>query len=161
MTLRRSHRHTLALALAAAVTLTATGHVAGAAASPDATVVVHGYTHTESFPDDICGARASLVTFTSTISQSRFAERPDGSWSYRDVSPVSYEVDFVDPELTDYSGRLTEVNHFIQSPGDTFIATNTFHDFGGGLKIWERTNVKVVKDEVLVDRYLIKVTGCP
>ena len=73
----------------------------------------------------------------------------------------SYDVNFVDPDLTDYSGRLTEVNNLILTPGETFIITNTYHDFGGDLKSWERTNVKVVNDEVILDRFLIKATGCP
>lgn len=163
MTSPTSIGRTVAVTLAAAPLLAVAGAppaTAGPAAS-NPTVVVHGYTHTEFFPDDICGDRASVVTFTSTVSQSRFAERADGSWSYRDVSPVSYEVNFVDPALTDYAGRLTEVNNFIFTPGETFIITNTYHDFGGDLKIWERTNFKLVNDEVIVDRFLIKVTGCP
>jgi len=153
-----------ACALAAALLMAAGGGALPAHAGPGAsnpTVVVHGFTHTETFPEDICGDRASVVTFTSTVSQSRFVERPDGSWSYRDVSPVTYEVDFVDPDLTDYSARLTEVNNLIFTPGETFIVTNTYHDFGGDLKIWERTNFKVVNGEVLVDRFLLKATGCP
>jgi hypothetical protein len=132
-----------------------------AEASNNGTVVTHGFTHTEFFPDDICGPRASSVTFTATTSQWQYVERADGSWSWRDVSQVTYEVDFVDSALSDYSGRLTEVNHYILTPGDTMIATNTYHDFGGGLKIWERLNLKVVDGEVLVDRGLLEVTGCP
>jgi len=132
-----------------------------AQASDNGTVVTHGFTHTEFFPDDICGARASTVTFTATVAQWKDVERADGTWSHRDVSAVTYEVDFVDPALSDYSGRLTEVNHAIFTPGDTFIVTNTFHDFGGGLKIWQRLNSKVVGDEVVVEREIFKVTGCP
>jgi hypothetical protein len=158
-----THGRAAACALAAAFALAAGGGAvpaaAGTAANP--TVVVHGYTHTETFPDDICGDRASVVTFTATVSQSRFAERADGSWSYRDVAAVSFEVDFVDPELTDYSGRLTEVNNLRLTPGETFIVTNTYHDFGGDLKIWERTSIKIVEDDVLVDRFLLEATGCP
>lgn len=154
----------------AAPTLTATfllaagGGALPATAAPESsnpTVVVRGYSHTETFPDDICGARASVVTFTSTVYQSRVVERADGSWSYRDVSPVTYQVDFVDPDLVDYTGRLTEVNNFVFTPGDTFVVSNTYSDFGGDLKIWERTNFKLVNGEIVVDRFLIKVTGCP
>jgi hypothetical protein len=74
---------------------------------------------------------------------------------------VIYEVDFIDPALSDYSAKLTEVNHYIVTPRDTYIVTNTYHDFGGGLKIWERLNLKVVGGAVLVDREILKVTGCP
>ena len=132
-----------------------------AAASDNRTVVSRGYSHTEFFPDDICGPRATTVTFTETMYQFQYVERADGSWSYRDVAQVTYEIDFVDPALSDYSGRLAEVNHYILTPGDTFIVTNTYSDFGGDLKIWERLNVKVVGGEVLVERELLKVTGCP
>ena len=126
------------------------------------TIVTQGSTRTESFPDDICGPRASTVTWTETIAQSQLVERADGSFSYRDVTVVTYVVDFVDPALADYPGRDVEVNHYILTPGDNnFIVTNTFHDFGGDLKIWERRNLKVVGDDVLVDRFLLKATGCP
>jgi len=133
-----------------------------AQASADSTVVTRGFTHTAFFPDDICGPRASTVTWTETLAQSQLIERADGTFSYRDVSVVTYAVDFVDPALADYPGRLVEVNHYILTPGDnSFIVTNTYQDFGGDLKIWERLNLKVVSDEVLVDRFLIKATGCP
>jgi hypothetical protein len=133
-----------------------------ATASADPTVVTREFTQTEFFPDDICGPRASTVTWTYTLAQSQLNERADGTFSYRDVAVVTYVVDFVDPELTDYPGRVVEVNHYILTPGDnTFVATNAFHDFGGDLKIWERLNLKVVGDAVMVDRFLIKATGCP
>jgi hypothetical protein len=132
-----------------------------AEASNNGTVVSHGFTHTEFFPEDICGPRASSVTFTAKMAQWQYVERADGTWSWRDVSQVTYEVDFVDPALVDYSARLTEVNHYIMTPGDTFIVSNTYHDFGGGLKIWERLNIKDVKGDVVVDRGILKVTGCP
>lgn len=160
-----STRRGRAAALAViAIALATGGGAQSAAAEPGSsnpTVVVRGYTHTETFPDDICGDRASVVTFTSTVHQSRLVQRADGSWSYRDVSPVTYTVDFVDPDLEDYAGRLTEVNNYRFTPGETFIVTNTYSDIGGDLKIWERTNVKVVAGNVLVDRFLIKATGCP
>jgi hypothetical protein len=152
-TLTRLALLTLALFLASALP--------AAADSDNRTVVSRGFTHTESFPEDICGPRATTVTFTETMSQSQYVERADGSWSYRDVAKVTYEIDFVDPALSDYSGRLTEVNHYILTPGDTFIVTNTYQDFGGDLKIWERLNIKEVDGEVLVERAIVKVTGCP
>ena len=156
----RSMRTLTRLALLTVILLLASS-LPAAADSNNRTVVSRGYTHTEFFPDDICGPRATTVTFTATISQSQYVERADGSWSYRDVAQVTYEIDFVDPALSDYSGRLTEVNHYILTPGDTFIVTNTYHDFGGDLQIWERLNVKEVGSEVLVEREILKVTGCP
>lgn len=148
------------LAVLAALPLLAAGPPVPAFA--DSTIVTHSSTRAESFPDDICGPRASTVTWTDTIAQSQLIERADGSFSYRDVTVVTYVVDFVDPALADYPGRDVEVNHYILTPGDNnFIVTNTFHDFGGDLRIWERRNLKVVGDDVLVDRFLLKATGCP
>lgn len=144
---------TMALVLVAALPAEASGN---------GTVVTHGSTHTEFFPDDICGPRASTVTFTATVSQSKSVVRDGTFFSYRDVAVVTYDIDFVDPALADYSGSLTEVNHFILTPGEnTFIVTNTYRDIGGDLKIWERLNIKVVDGEVVVDRGILKVTGCP
>lgn len=133
-----------------------------ARASAGGTVVDRGFTHTLIFSDDICGLRAGSVTWTYTVAQSHLVERTDGTFAYRDVSVTTYVVDFDDPALADYSGRSAEVNNYILTPGENrFIATNTFHDFGGELKIWERLNLKVAGDDVLVDRFLLKATGCP
>ena len=146
----------VAALLAACVTATP------ASAADNRTVVAFGFSHTETFDDDICGPRASTVTFTATMAQSQFVPRPDGTFSFRDVAVVTESVDFVDSALTDYTGRLVEVNHFILTPGEnTFVVSNTFHDFGGDLKIFERTNLKVVQGEVVVDRFLLDVIGCP
>jgi hypothetical protein len=62
------------------------------------------------------------VTWTATVSQSQHVERADGNWSYPDVAHVSYQIDFVDPGLADYSGSLTEVNHVILTPGEPILA---------------------------------------
>jgi hypothetical protein len=154
--MRTIHR----LALLAALPLLAC--LLPSVASADSTIVVRDFTQTQSFPDDICGPRASTVTWTYTVAQSQLVERADGTFSYRDVSVVTYVVDFVDPALADYPGRDVEVNHYILTPGENnFLVTNTFHDFGGDLKIWERLNVKVVGGEVVVDRFVLEATGCP
>ena len=135
--------------------------VVPAEASDHGTVVTHGFTHTEFFPDDICGPRASTVTYTETMAQSQPMERADGTLSGREVSVVTYEVDFVDPALADYRGRLVEVHHFTFLPGVRAFVSDTYHDFGGDLKIWERQNIKIVNGEVLVAREFLKATGCP
>ena len=133
-----------------------------AAASAESTVVDRGFTHTLVFPDDICGPRSGTVTWTYTVAQWHYIERPDGTFAYRDVSVTTFAVDFDDPSLADYSGRSVEVNNYLLTPGENrFIVTNTFHDFGGGLKIWERLNLKVAGEEPIVDRFLIEATGCP
>ena len=164
-----TRRTILGLGPAALLTLAAVLTVASflmsaapAGASENATSVDRGFTHTEFFADDICGARASTVTFTETMAQSQLIYRADGTFAYRDVAVVTYVVDFVDPALPDDSSRLTEVNHFILTPGEnTFVVSNTFHAKEGDLKIWERRNLKIVGDEVLVDTFVLEATGCP
>jgi hypothetical protein len=149
------------LALVVAVLALAALPATSASAADHRTVVSHNVSWTEVFPDDICGPRENTTTFTAKMMQTRLIERPDGSFSYRDVATVTYVSDFADPTIEDLTGRLTEVNHFILTPAGNFTGTSTFHDFLGSIKIFVRVNLKVVNGEVLVDREITKVTGCP
>ena len=148
-------------ALMAAATLMVGGPAAADNLVNARTVVAHNTQETVDFDDDICGPRANTTTFFRKIEQVRFAERADGSFSYRDVAVVTYVSDYVDPALPTLTGRLTEVNHFILTPGETFVGTVTFHDFLGDIRIFFRAHVTVVDGEVKVDRTVNKVTGCP
>ena len=47
------------------------------------------------------------------------------------------------------------------TPGDTFLVNNTFHDFFGDIKIWERYHLTILNGEAVVDRYYVNWTGCP
>lgn len=133
-----------------------------AAAPPSgATVVNHNTTFSQVFPDDICGPRANTTTFTRKMEQVKYSERADGSFVYRDVAVVTYVSDFVDPGLQDLTGRLTEVNQFVLTPGSTFVGTTTFHDFLGDIRIFVRSHFTVVDGRVVVDREVFQVTGCP
>lgn len=145
-----------------AVPMILLGAGAATAARPEvSTVVQHDVTFTASFPDDICGPRANTTTFTGTVDQVHYLARADGTFLYRDVAVVTYVADYDDPTLPDLSGRLTEVNHFVLTPGDTFNGTTTFHDFAGDLRIFVRVHVTEVKGSVVVNREFVSFTGCP
>lgn len=148
-----------ALAVLTGVLLSAAPASADPVGSP--TTVLHDTTFTQSFDDDICGARASTTTFHREMEQVQFFERPDGSFRYRDVAVVTYESDYTDPALADLSGRLTEVNNFILTPGEAFVGVTTFHDFFGDVRIFYRLNIVQVSGEPVVVREVVKVTGCP
>ncbi|KRF38401.1 hypothetical protein [Terrabacter sp. Soil810] len=131
-----------------------------ASASPR-TVVEHNVVLTVPFPDDICGPRANLTTFTRKVEQSQFIPGSDGSFSYRDVAAVTYSVDFVDPSIPDVTGRLTEVNHYVLTPAGTFTGSTTYHDFFGDVRIFVRFTGVQVGDTIVVDRTVESVSGCP
>jgi hypothetical protein len=123
--------------------------------------VQHNVTYSEYYPDDICGPRAVLATYTAKVIQQKFLERPDGSWNYHEVDVVTYTADYDDPSLPDVTGKLTEVNNYNLTPGDNYIVSGTFHEFFGDVKIWERYHLTVVKGEPVVERYFVDWVGCP
>ncbi len=151
------------LIVVAAVTGTAmvSGTPAHAEAPPGSTNVQHDVTHSGYFDGDICGPWANLTTWTAKVTQQQFLERRDGSWAYREVAVVTYTSDYDDPTLPDLEGRLTEVNHYNLTPGDTFIASEPFHDFFGDVKIWWKYHLTVVDGEPIVERFVVEWTGCP
>ena len=149
--------------VAAALTCTAVlmASPAHAEAPSGRTNVEHGGTYSGYFDGDICGPWANLTTWTAKVAQQQFLERSDGSWAYREVSAVTYTSDYDDPALPDLEGRLTEVNHYILTPGETFIASEPFHDFFGDVKIWWKYHLTVVDGEPVVERFVVEWTGCP
>jgi hypothetical protein len=149
----------VSLACLAMVGLAAGPASAARVGSP--TVVAHDTTFTEFFDGDICGARANTTTFHRRMEQVQFFERPDGTFKYRDVAVVTYVSDYVDPALQDLTGRLTEVNQFIFTPGQTFVGVTTFHDFFGPVKIFYRFHTTQRGEEIIVEREVLRVTGCP
>ncbi|KRE98698.1 hypothetical protein ASG88_16750 [Nocardioides sp. Soil777] len=125
------------------------------------TVVDHDVTFTAVFDGDICGPRANTTTFHRTMEQVQFFQRPDGTFSYRDVAVVTYVSDYDDPALPDLTGRLTEVNRFVATPGKAFVGVTTFHDFFGEVRIFYRFHTTQHGEETVVEREVLKVTGCP
>ena len=155
-----STRITLAAATAAAALLTVSAPALAGPVSISQTVE-HDVTFTAHFDDDICGLRSSWTTFNAKVAQSQLIERTDGSWSYRDVAAVAYVSDYDDPNLPTLYGRLTEVNHLVLTPGETFVVANTFHDFFGDVKIWSGYHLTVVDREPMVEFEILEVVGCP
>lgn len=143
----------------AMVGLTAGPASAARVGSP--TVVQHDVVFSEFFDGDICGEAANTTTFTRTMEQVQFFERPDGTFKYRDVAVVTYVSDYVDPALPDLTGRLTEVNQFVFTPGESFVGVTTFHDFFGSVRIFYRFHTTQHGEEIVVEREVLKVTGCP
>jgi hypothetical protein len=143
-----------------AMTLLAAGPAA-AATPPSATVVEHDYTFTEHFDDDICGPRANTTTFTRKMQQVQFTQRADGTWAFRYVAAVTYVSDYDDPALPTLTGSVTEVEHYMFTPGETFVVTNTFRDFYGDIRILTRYHVTIVDGVVKVETFHDSVVGCP
>jgi hypothetical protein len=124
------------------------------------TAVLHGLTHTEYFPDDICGPRASTVTFTIRTQVLHWTE-DDSTYNVQFTETGEYHVDFIDPALEDQNSQFTESVHHVLTPGGTEVFNLTFHDFPTGIKIWERIHATFANGELVVERELQKVTGCP
>jgi hypothetical protein len=131
------------------------------AATTTSTVVIHGQTFTEFFPDDICGPRASYVTFTFRTEVTLITELADGSFTFQDMSTGTYHVDFLDPALADQDSQFAGPTHVTLAPSGTFVFSVAFHDFSTGLRIWQRLHLTVVDGRPVVDRDILKVTGCP
>jgi hypothetical protein len=125
------------------------------------TVVLHGVTFTEFFPDDICGPPASTVAFTVRTDVTHLTERADGTFTFHHTDTGTYHVDFVDPALADQDSQFTESLLITLTPGGTEVVSLAFHDFPTGLRIWQRFHLTVVDGNPLVERDVLKVTGCP
>jgi hypothetical protein len=125
------------------------------------TEVHHDETFTATWPDDICGLRANTTTYTRKVEQIHLTSLGDGTFSYHDVAAVTYVSDYVDPALPDLFGRLTEVNHFVFHPGQTILATTTYHDFYGEIRIFYRYHLTAINGVPVVEREVNDVTGCP
>jgi len=131
------------------------------AGTATSTVVVHGLTFTEFFPDDICGPRASTVSFTLRTEVIHVTEHTDGTFSFQDTNTGTYHVDFVDPALADQDSQFAESTHVTLTSGGTLVVSVAFHDFPTGIRIWQVLHLTVVDGIPIVDRDIQKVTGCP
>lgn len=133
---------------------------AGAQATTS-TVVTHGLSFSEFEPEDICGPRAAFIDWTIRTSVIHVTEREDGSFSVNATDTGTYHVDFVDPALADQESQFTESIHFTVTPGGTEVFTMTFHDFPTGIRIFGQAHATVVDGRLIVERDILKVTGCP
>jgi hypothetical protein len=123
--------------------------------------IQHNQTETRYFDNDVCGPRANWTTFTRTLEKQRLVIRPDGTWNFQYTGVVTYVSDYDDPALPDLSGRLTEVGNFNLTPGETYVQTETFHDFYGDIQIRVKYHLTVVDGQPVVERATESVTGCP
>jgi hypothetical protein len=111
------------------------------------------------FPDDICGPRAGWTTFVETW---RFHATDLGDSLHINAGETGwYTTDFDDPSIEDYRAQYTEAVAFNLTRGGTATFTSQFHDFPGDIRIHEQIVFHEVDGEVLVEREVFRVTGCP
>ena len=149
------------LLIAALTALVLAAVAAPANAATTSTVVIQGVTFTEFFPDDLCGPRASYVTFTIDTEVVHTTELADGSFSFVDASTGTYHADYVDPALPDQDSRQVGAFHVTLTPGGTLVISYAFHDFPTGMRIWQRYHLTVVDGNPVIERDIMKFTGCP
>jgi hypothetical protein len=148
----------LAAATAALAVLLTVGGPSLAATS--VTVISHGDTSTNYYPDDICGARASWVTATVRATAFHLTQNGD-SYTSHYTETGTYHVDFVDPSLADQDSQFTGASTILLTVGQTLVVSSTWHDFPTGLRIWEQYHLTLVDGQPVIERYVLKVTGCP
>jgi len=125
------------------------------------TVVIHDVTFTEFYGSDICGPRAVYETYTIKTAVTHATEHPDGSFNFVFAGTATYHDDFVDPTLADVDSQSTTAFHMSLTPGGTETTNLQFHDFPGDVRITEHLTLTVVNGNVVVDRDVFEVTGCP
>lgn len=147
-----------------AIAVLSTSAPAAAAADRSAresTVVLRGLTYTQSFPDDICGPRASEETVRVRTMVVHYTESDDGTFNAHFTETGTVHVDFGDPTLQDFDSQFTDSIHHVLTPGGSETFIETFHQVSGELKIWSRIQVHFVDGEPMFERVTSKVTGCP
>ena len=149
-----------AVALAAVALLVTAAPSDAAGAGRGSTDITRGLNYSEVFPDDICGPRASLVTFNFRMQMLHFTER-DGTFNAQYTELLTYHVDFVDPALADQDSRVVDSIHHVFTPGQVKVFNETFHDFPNGLRIWYRAHETILNGDLIVQREVQRVTGCP
>lgn len=115
--------------------------------------------HTEYFPDDICGPRAGWTTFVVTW---RFHITDLGDSLHVNAGETGrYTTDFDDPAIEDYKSQFTEAVSFNITRGGTVTFNLQFHDFPGDIKIHVKLVFVEVGGQVMVERDVLRVEGCP
>ena len=145
---------------AAATTL---GLATPAVAQPGAsgsTQVDHGVVFTVVSPDDICGPNLAEITYVVRTQVLHWTEQGD-QFNVQFTQTGTYHVDFVDPAVPDQDAQYTEAIHHVFTPGETEVFAFAYHDFPDGIRIRQQTHVTVVDGNLIVERVIDKVTGCP
>jgi hypothetical protein len=125
------------------------------------TQVLHAETETGYSPDDICGDRAGWWTFALRTTVAHITELGDGYFTFHFTETGTYHIDFVDPAIPDQDSQFTGTDTVTLTYGDTYEESYTWHDFPTGIKIWERYSLHEVDGTPVLERYILKVTGCP
>ena len=124
------------------------------------TLVAHGDTGSAYYSEDVCGPRASWVATAFRTTVDHLTQRDD-SFTFHFLETGTYHVDFEDSSLADQDSQFTGSSTVVLTPGQAVVVANTWHDFPTGLKIWERFHLTLVDGLPVVERYVLKVTGCP
>ena len=126
------------------------------------TVVEHNVTlPSETFPDDICGARAVTETVTNKTQVNHLTLNPDGSFHFVDFETGVLVADYTDPTIPDQTFRRTNTEVFNLTPGGTFTVTETISQFDNTLSIRATYHLTVVNGEPVVEKDVSMVRGCP
>ena len=112
------------------------------------------------YDDDICGPRSGWTDYVVSW-HAQLTEISDGvfNWVYGETG--TYHTDFDDPSIPDYDSQFTEAQHGTMTMGNTGIFTVQFHDFPGTITIHEQYLFVRVGDQIKLDRYTLRVDGCP
>jgi hypothetical protein len=136
----------------------------GAAAQGGAaksTEVLHDVVFVVVSPDDICGPNPAEITYRVRTQVLHATEGVDGQFNVQYTQTGTYHVDFTNPDVQDQVAQYTESIHHVFTPGETEVLNFAYHDFPDGVRIWQRTHVTVVDGQLVVERVIEKVTGCP
>ena len=115
--------------------------------------------HTEYFADDICGPRAGWTTFVVTW---HFHVTDLGDSVHVVYGETGrYTTDFDDPATEDYESQFTEAMSSNVTRGGTVTFNLQFHDFPGDIKIHVNVVFVEVDGQVMVERDVLRVDGCP
>ena len=124
----------------------------------------HHFTHTEYFPDDICGPRASTATFTTTLVSHAIVQYDTAVGRVVHLQMVetsSYTFVYDDPTIPSGRGHSTDTVHWNFTAGGADVYKEMFHDYAGGLRIQYRYHITTIDGVTHVEQEFFSVTGCP
>lgn len=157
------HKITLAVIAALAVSGAIGVASAGAAKATEVwTFVEHDVTlESETFPDDICGARAVTETVTNWMQFDHLTAHADGSFHFADFETGVLVADYHDPTIPDQTFRRTEMLHVNLTPGETVTVANTLRQFDSELTIRAHYQLVVLDGVPKIERSVTLARGCP
>ena len=112
------------------------------------------------YDDDICGDRAGWTEYVTTWHWA-YTERSEGVFNFMYIETGTYHADFDDPSIPSEDSQFTGAEHQTITGGGTHVWTVQWHDFPGTITIHEQFLFVQVGDDIRVDRYILRVDGCP